>query len=111
MILGIPKRALLIAAVLVGVTLIYILGNGNPAKGGDGGGSTGGNEPGCAFTVSADVLNVRSAPSTRSKVVGKVVEDDEVQAEPTVRNGFRELADGGWVSEEFLAPVDGASCR
>lgn len=111
MILGIPKRALFIAAVLVGVTLIYILGNADPRAGDPGGGSTGGNGPGCQFTVTADVLNVRSAPSTRSKVVGKVAEDDTVDAEPTVRNGFRKLADEGWVSEEFLTPVDDASCR
>ncbi|MGH3433136.1 MAG: SH3 domain-containing protein [Thermocrispum sp.] len=111
MILGIPKRALFVAAVLVGVTLIYILGNGDRTPGGNGGGSTGGNDPGCQFTVSADVLNVRASPSTRANVVGKVTEEDTVDAEPTVRNGFRKLAEDGWAAEEFLAPVDGASCR
>lgn len=111
MILGIPKRALFIAAVLVGVTLIYILGNSDPKAGGDGGGSTGSNSPGCQFTVSADVLNVRSSPSTRSEVVGKFKEEATVDAEPTVRNGFRKLADRGWVAEEYLTPVDDASCE
>lgn len=110
MILGIPKRALFIAAVLVGVTLIYILGNAGRMPG-DGGGSTGSDGPGCEFTVSADVLNVRSSPSTNAKIVGKVTEEATVAARPTVRNGFRKLQRPGWVAEEFLTPVDDASCK
>lgn len=111
MVLGIPKRALIIAAVLVGVALIYILGNAAEKPGvGGGGDNTGAETPGCQFTVEADVLNVRSSPSTRSKVVAKVAQDDTLDAEPTVRNGFRKLADEGWVAEEFLTPVEDASC-
>lgn len=110
MVLGIPKRALFIAAVLVGVALIYIMGNADPRAGGNGGGSTGGDTAGCQFSVTADVLNVRSSPSTRAKIVDKVTEEQTVDAEPTVRNGFRKLAEQGWVAEEFLTPVDDASC-
>lgn len=111
MILGIPKRALMIAAVLVGVTVIYILGNAAEKSGVNGGSSTGADGPGCQFTVSADVLNVRSSPSTRAKVVDKVARNDALDAEATVRNGFRKLADDGWVAEEYLTPVEDASCK
>jgi len=110
-ILGIPKRALTIAAVLVGVAVIYIMGNGDPQAGGQSGGSANATGPGCQFTVSADVLNVRAAPSTNSQVIDRVTQDETVDAEPTVRNGFRKLADKGWVAEEFITPVEDASCR
>lgn len=110
MILGIPKRALIVAAVLVGIALIYILGNAEQKRGADPGSTGGDGGPGCRFTVSADVLNVRSSPSTQAKILGKVHEDDTVDAQPTVRNGFRKLADQGWVAEEYLTPLDGASC-
>lgn len=109
MVLGIPKRAMIIAAVLVGVALVYILGDAERRQDGSGGSGSGG--AGCTFTVSADVLNVRSSPSTRAEILGKVEQEATVEAEPTVRNGFRKLADDGWAAEEFLTPVEDASCE
>ena len=111
MILGLPKRALIIAAVLVGVSVIYIMGGEPRAGGSAGGGSTHTNGPGCQFTVSADVLNVRAEPSIRSKVIRQLTQDETVDARPTVRNGFRKLADDGWVYEEYIPPVEDAPCR
>lgn len=108
MVLGIPKRSLIIAAVLVGVSLVYILGADEQQPPGDGREAT---QTGCEFTVTADVLNVRASPSTKARVVGKFQQEATVYAEPTVRNGFRKLADRGWVAEEFITPVDDASCE
>ncbi len=108
MILGIPKRTLVITAVLAGVLFVYILGDERRGIGDiDVGGSA---EPGCQFTVTADVLNVRSAPSTDADVVDKVTRDETVAASSTVRKGFRKLGDERWAAKEFLTPVSGASC-
>ncbi|MQA61396.1 MAG: SH3 domain-containing protein [Actinophytocola sp.] len=109
MLLGIPKRSLTIAVALVGIALVYILGGGQQ-QGADESGGESPAGPGCQFTVTADVLNVRKSPTTDSSVVRKLLQDVTVNAEPTVRNGFRKLADPGWVAEEFLAPVEAASC-
>lgn len=108
MILGIPKRTLVITAVLAGVLFVYILGDERRGISDiDVGGSA---EPGCQFSVTADVLNVRSAPSTDADVVDKVTRDETVDASSTVRKGFRKLGDERWVAKEFLTPVSGASC-
>lgn len=109
MLLGIPKRSLMIAVALVGIALVNILGDGRQQGTEESGGETPAS-PGCQFTVTADVLNVRKAPSTDASIVRKVRQDVTVNAVPTVRNGFRKLADAGWVSEEFLAPIEEASC-
>nr|WP_246381399.1 SH3 domain-containing protein [Prauserella isguenensis] len=67
-------------------------------------------EGGCSMTVDADVLNVRSGPSTGDEVVGTLEQGAETDATTDVRDGFRKLADGEWASDDFLEPVDGASC-
>lgn len=107
MVLGIPKRSLIIAALLVGVSLVYILGAGERQPPGDGRETT---QTGCEFTVTADVLNVRESPSMTAQVVGRFQQEATVYAEPTVRNGFRKLAEHGWASEEFLSPIGDGKC-
>ncbi|GAA5125261.1 SH3 domain-containing protein [Haloechinothrix salitolerans] len=108
MLLGIPKRTLIITAVLAGVLFIYILGD---ERGGVGDIDVGGSaESGCQFTVTADVLNVRSGPSTDADVVDKVTRDETVAASSTVRKGFRKLGDERWVAKEFLTPLPDATC-
>ncbi|ETA66296.1 SH3 domain-containing protein [Haloechinothrix halophila] len=108
MLLGIPKRTLIITAVLAGVLFIYILGDERRGIGGiDVEGSA---EPGCQFTVTADVLNVRDGPSTDADVVDKVTRAETVDASSTVRKGFRKLGDQRWAAKEFLTPLPDASC-
>jgi hypothetical protein len=102
-ILGIPKRAVIIAAVLAGIGLIYVMGADRRAASQSG-------TTGCRVTVTADVLNVRAAPESNAPVVGKFNRDAETGAETQVQNGFRKLADNKWASSEFLKPVDGANC-
>lgn len=103
MVLGIPKRTLIIASVVIGVALVYILGNERRFTDSPMGAS-------CELSVSADVLNVRSAPSTTARIVGKFQQDATVTAQATVRNGFRMLEADRWAAEEFLTPLDGADC-
>ncbi|WP_216210297.1 SH3 domain-containing protein [Amycolatopsis aidingensis] len=106
MILGIPKRTIIIVAVLAGIGLIYVLGaNERPSDAESGGG-----DAGCKVRVTADILNVRAGPGTDTTIVGKFQQDAETEAEPVVQDGFRKLAEGRWAAEEFLRPVDGASC-
>ncbi|HKS49489.1 MAG TPA: SH3 domain-containing protein [Amycolatopsis sp.] len=106
MILGIPKRTLIILAVLAGIGLIYVLGMDKKASVS----ATGGGSPGCRVTVTADVLNVRSAPDPNAQIVGKFNQNAEAAAEPVVQNGWRKLAENKWAKTEFLKPVDGTNC-
>lgn len=108
MILGIPKRLLIIVAVLVGVGLIYLTGAEKRASQGAPGG--GGAPAACRMTVTADMLNVRSSPQGGAPVVGHIAHNAETGAETEVQNGFRKLAENQWASSEFLQPVAGAPC-
>ncbi|MDQ0377422.1 SH3 domain-containing protein [Amycolatopsis thermophila] len=105
MFLGIPKRALIIVAILAGVGLIYVMGNDQQASGGSGGGPGG-----CRVTVTADVLNVRAAPDAGAEIVGKFNQNAETDAQIEVQNGFRKIAENKWASAEYLKPVSGANC-
>ncbi|QWF79470.1 SH3 domain-containing protein [Amycolatopsis sp. CA-230715] len=102
MILGIPKRMLIIGAVLIGIGLIYVVGQGKQFSSGA--------SSGCRVTVTADVLNVRGAPLATAELVGKYNQNAEIDAQPEVQNGFRKLADNKWASTQFLKPVDEAKC-
>jgi hypothetical protein len=104
-ILGIPKRILIIIAVLAGIGLIYVMGSDKRASEGATGGSTG-----CKVTVTADVLNVRAAPDPNAEIVGKFNQNAETGAEIQIENGFRKLAENKWAKTEFLKPVDGTNC-
>ncbi|WP_243770172.1 SH3 domain-containing protein [Amycolatopsis acidicola] len=105
MVLGLPKKVVIIAAVLIGIGIIYVMGVDKRASEGATGGSTG-----CKVTVTADVLNVRAAPDAGADVVGKFNQNAETGAEPVVQNGFRKLADNKWASSDFLKPVEGTNC-
>lgn len=105
MILGVPKRTLIIFAVLLGIVLIYLLGAGKDKSQGATGGSAG-----CKVTVTADMLNVRAAPDPNAQIVGMVNQNAQTAAEPVVQNGFRKLAENKWAKKEFLKPVEGTNC-
>ncbi|GAB2999528.1 SH3 domain-containing protein [Amycolatopsis acidiphila] len=105
MILGIPKRVLIIVAVLVGIGIIYVMGVDKRSSEG----ATGG-PGGCKVTVTADVLNVRAAPDPNAQIVGKFNQNAQTGAEPVVQNGFRKLTDSKWAKTDFLAPVAGTAC-
>jgi len=103
-ILGIPKKVLIIVVVLVGIGIIYAVGM-NKRNSDAAGGSTG-----CKVTVTADVLNVRAAPDPNAQIVGKYNQNATTGAEIEIQNGFRKLADNKWASAQFLQPVSGTNC-
>jgi hypothetical protein len=107
MILGIPKRLLIVVGLVAGVLVVYLSGADQRASEGAESGAGAG---ACRMTVTADVLNVRAGPSTDTDVVGKYLRDAEADALPEVKDGFRKLAENRWAAEEFLRPVDGAKC-
>ncbi|MFC5290591.1 SH3 domain-containing protein [Actinokineospora guangxiensis] len=99
----VPKRALIIGGIAV-VGVIYSMGVEKPgAVPASGAGA-------CKVVVTADVLNVREKPDVASKVVGKFNQGAETVADKVVQDGFRKLAAGKWVSEEFVKPLPGHDC-
>jgi hypothetical protein len=103
--LGIPKRRLIIGAVLAGIGLIYVMGTDKQPAG-----AAGSSPTGCKVAVTADVLNARSAPASSAGIAGKYNKDAQIDAQPVVQDGFRKIADNKWAATEFLKPLDGSHC-
>nr|WP_198285986.1 SH3 domain-containing protein [Saccharomonospora marina] len=104
--LGIPKKTLVIFAVLIGVVLIYAMGSDQrPSEA-----QSGSDGEDCRVKVTADILNVRAGPGMAAEIVGKLRQEAETEAQPVVRNGFRKIDDSRWAADAFLEPVSGASC-
>jgi len=93
--------------VLVTGTLLAFLAVIDQGGGGSADGSTG-----CVMVVRVDedVLNVRQEPSVDSPRAGTLTNGDRVDATTRVQNGFRQLEDGRWASEAYLAPEPGSRC-
>ena len=64
----------------------------------------------CRVAVTADVLNVRASPDAKAQIVGKFQRNAEADAEEVVQNGFRKLAEGRWVANDFVKPLQGRDC-
>jgi hypothetical protein len=58
--------------------------------------------------VTADVLNVRSAPNGTAKIVGQLNNGAIKPATSTIQNNYRELAQNQWVDNQYLKPVSGS---
>ena len=82
---------------------------GNTGVSGDTGTSVSGARP-CTVTITADLLNARSSPDGNASVVDTYRKGEVVSADRTTRNGFRQLAPGRWVAQEFLEPTAGSDC-
>ena len=95
-----PRPVLLLGAGLIGA--VYLIGNDQ-----EGSGSA---APDCSFEVTADVLNVRSAPSEGATRVDQLGHREELEATPNVVEGFRELEPSRWAAAEYLTPVPGSDC-
>lgn len=99
---GLSKKTLIIAAVVVvGFVLLMSFSETGEADANDGSGD-------CAFTVTADVLNVRDGPSRQAKVVGSLRNGKQVTALPEQKGGYRKLGDERWAAQKFLEPEGGA---
>ena len=84
-----------LAAVVI-VVLAVISGRGAQSR-------TAADDPDrCTVTITADVLNVRAGPGTETPVVDKLSRNDVAEAERETNGAFRKLAEGRWVSSEFI---------
>ncbi|SDY68255.1 hypothetical protein SAMN05421504_106370 [Amycolatopsis xylanica] len=101
MFLGIPKKMLIVIAVLAGVLIVYVLGSDKQ--------SAASSPTGCKVIVTADVLNARDAPAVNGGIVGKYNKDAKIDALPIVQNGYRKIAEGKWVSADFVKPLEGSA--
>jgi hypothetical protein len=106
-VLGLPKRTLVVGAVLAGVAVLYVMGkdkNSDPAA------APAASSAQCRVAVTADILNVRSTPDVNAKIVAKYQRNAEVDADKVVQNGYRKLAEGRWVFNEYVKPLQGRDC-
>ena len=101
--LGIPIRGMIVVGVLGAAGLLYVANGGRQL----------GVDPAsreCRVTVTADILNVRSGPADTQPIVATLQRDAVVTAERRVDNGFRLLADGRWVNDQFVLPTSDSDC-
>ena len=103
MILGIPKKMLMIIGAVAAVVIVIALSQKGQAD-------AQGSPTGCKVSVTADVLNARATAAGNGKIVGKYVRGAEFDAQTVVQNGFRKVAEGKWVANDFVQPVSGAKC-
>jgi len=108
--LRIPK-----AASYRGWTAVLITGGALAAlalvdQGGAAATDTADGSTGCRMEVQAEELNVRTEPTTDSALVEVLPRGAVVDANLVVTDGFRQLEDGNWAAEQFLAPVLGSTC-
>ncbi|HJP76984.1 MAG TPA: hypothetical protein VJ914_22130 [Pseudonocardiaceae bacterium] len=54
------------------------------------------------YVVTASHLNVRTGPGTKFRVAGTLAKGAHVVASAKTVNGFRQLANGHWVSAHYL---------
>jgi hypothetical protein len=64
----------------------------------------------CRVEVTADALIVHKEPEPTGSIVTTLHRGDLRGAEPTVRNGYRQLGDGNWVLADGLRPLPGSRC-
>lgn len=67
--------------------------------------------PRCEVSVTADVLNVRSAPGTQHPVVDQLGAGEVTEAGDTIRHGFRQIGEDRWAASQFLVETSGSDCR
>lgn len=64
----------------------------------------------CRVEVTADGLTVHSSPDPAGRIVVTLRRGDLRGAQTTVRNGYRQLADGNWALDQALRPLPGSRC-
>lgn len=65
---------------------------------------------GCQLEVVTDQLNVRNGPSPGAALVETLTRGMRIDGTKVVTDGFRELEEGRWAADEFLAPLPGSDC-
>jgi hypothetical protein len=95
----------LVAGVVLALLAIIDRGGlGTPATG----------TAGCQLEVVTDQqidhLNVRNGPSEGAALVETLPRGSRVQGTKVVTDGFRELGEGRWAADQYLAPLPGSDC-
>jgi uncharacterized protein YgiM (DUF1202 family) len=101
------SKTLLTGGIVAGVLVLY---SGGDRSGGGASTAPVANASTCRVTVAADVLNVRAAPGTSAKIVGKLKRGEQVTADKSVQSGFRRVGENRWVSARYVTPVPGSNC-
>lgn len=65
---------------------------------------------GCQLEVTAEQLHVRTGPSPGAASVETLPRGAVVDGTAVVTDGFRQLEEGRWAADQFLAPVLGTDC-
>jgi hypothetical protein len=104
------KRTLIALVLLAAVWLLYVQGSDQRSK--EGGDTPASSETAaCRVESTTDGLRVRSAPVIDpDNVVDELASGEKVDASTEVKDGFRKLGDGRWVSEKYVRPLAGTTC-
>jgi hypothetical protein len=65
---------------------------------------------GCVVEVVTEELNLRAGPSQNAELLGAMPQGARVDATTVVTDGFRQLEDGRWASNQYLTPLAGTTC-
>ena len=105
------KRTLIALVLLAGVGLLYVQGTDQRREQGEDGTPASSETAACRVASTADGVRVRSAPAIDpANVVDELASGEEADASTEVRNGFRKLTDGHWVSVDYVRPLAGTTC-
>ena len=105
------KRTLIALALLAGVGLLYVQGSDQRREQGRDEAPASSETSVCRVESTTDGLRVRSAPAIDpANVVDELAEGEEVDASTEVKNNFRKLGEGRWVSEDYVRPLEGSTC-
>lgn len=103
---GLSRRMVTVVGILVLVVVLVLIQNSR--KPGNQPQTTSSTSNTCQVQVTADVLNIRSAPNNTAKVVATLANGAIKSATNTVQNNFRELAPNQWAANQFLKTLSGA---
>ncbi|MBB4912151.1 SH3 domain-containing protein [Actinophytocola algeriensis] len=105
------KRTLIALVLLAGVGLLYVQGTDQRREQGENGTPASSETSACRVESTDDGVRVRSAPAIDpANVVDELAAGEEADASTEVRNGFRKLAEGRWVSVDYTRPLEGTTC-
>lgn len=105
---GLSRRMLTVVGLLVLVAVLVVIQNSKKPGNSNQTQTTSSTSNTCQVQVTADVLNIRSAPNNTAKVVATLANGAIKPATNTVQNNFRELAPNQWAANQFLKTLSGA---
>lgn len=106
------KRTLVTLVLLGGIGLLYVQGSDQRREQGQEGGAPASSDTSaCRVESTEDGVRVRSAPAIDpANVVDELASGEEVDASTEVKNDFRKLSEGRWVSVDYTRPLEGTTC-